>query len=79
MSTITVTELVQNPQSWLARVEAGEAFTVVRDGKPVAEVKPAEPPLVGLRPCGLYAGQFTVPDDFDAPLPDEDLDLFYGK
>ncbi len=28
------------------------------------------------RPIGLAKGQFTVPDDFNAPLPDEILDLF---
>ena len=29
-----------------------------------------------LRPIGLGAGDFEVPDDFDAPLPDEMLRLF---
>ena len=28
------------------------------------------------RPIGLAKGQFTVPDDFNDPLPDEILDLF---
>lgn len=28
------------------------------------------------RPIGLAKGEFTVPDDFNAPLPDEILDLF---
>ncbi len=28
------------------------------------------------RPIGLAKGQFTVPDDFNEPLPDEILDLF---
>ena len=27
-------------------------------------------------PIGLAKGEFTVPDDFNAPLPDEILDLF---
>jgi len=31
------------------------------------------------RPIGLAAGEFTVPDDFDAPLPDDILDAFEGK
>ena len=26
-------------------------------------------PLSGLRPIGLAKGQFTVPDDFNTPLP----------
>lgn len=34
---------------------------------------------VNLRPFGLCAGDFVVPDDFDSPLPDEILDAFEGK
>jgi hypothetical protein len=32
-----------------------------------------------LRPFGLCAGEFTVPDDFEAPLPEEILSAFEGK
>ncbi|MEA2325128.1 MAG: hypothetical protein QOE68_87, partial [Thermoanaerobaculia bacterium] len=32
-----------------------------------------------LRPVGLAAGKFVVPDDFDDPLPDEILDAFEGS
>ncbi|MGO8765414.1 MAG: hypothetical protein ACLQSR_09830 [Limisphaerales bacterium] len=28
------------------------------------------PPVFPSRPIGLAKGQFTVPDDFNAPLPD---------
>jgi hypothetical protein len=31
------------------------------------------------RPFGLCAGEFTVPDDFDAPLPEDLLDVFMGS
>ena len=31
---------------------------------------------VTIRPFGLCLGEFLVPDDFDAPLPDEVLALF---
>ena len=30
----------------------------------------------GLRPDGLCAGEFVVPQDFDAPLPEAELRLF---
>ncbi len=30
----------------------------------------------GLRPFGLCAGEFVVPQDFDAPLPEAELRLF---
>lgn len=28
------------------------------------------------RPFGLCAGEFEVPDDFDAPLPDSEIEAF---
>ncbi len=40
------------------------------------------PPITSskqLRPYGLCAGEFTVPDDFDAPLPEDLLSAFEGK
>jgi hypothetical protein len=33
----------------------------------------------GKRPIGLARGEFSVPDDFDAPLPDDILDAFEGQ
>ncbi len=35
-----------------------------------------EKPIADLRPFGLCQGEFTVPDDFDVPLPDEILATF---
>ena len=32
-----------------------------------------------LRPFGLCAGESRVPDDFDAPLPEEIIEQFEGK
>lgn len=32
-----------------------------------------------LRPFGLCAGEFTVPDDFDAPLLKEIVNAFEGR
>ena len=37
------------------------------------------PPPSQPRPGGLAKGQFTVPDDFNAPLPDDVLKAFEGK
>ena len=31
------------------------------------------------RPFGLCAGEFVVPEDFNAPLPEEILNAFEGK
>lgn len=37
------------------------------------------PTLSQPRPIGLAKGQFTVPDDFNAPLPEDVLQMFEGK
>ena len=39
----------------------------------------APTPLLQPRPSGLARGQFTVPEDFNAPLPEEGLQAFEGK
>ncbi|MBS1787964.1 MAG: hypothetical protein JST85_09595 [Acidobacteria bacterium] len=42
------------------------------------EVTIIAPRLTQHRPFGLCAGEFVVPDDFDAPLPEEILRDFEG-
>ena len=79
MSTVTVQELQQNPGVFLERVEAGELLVVVRGGQAIAELRPVSPARSTPRPFGLCASEFTVPDDFDAPLPDEILKDFEGR
>lgn len=78
MSTISVQDIQSNPLAFLRRVEAGEAFVVVKGERPVAEVRPLATGATEPRPFGLCAGQFTVPRDFDRPLPDEILKEFEG-
>jgi antitoxin (DNA-binding transcriptional repressor) of toxin-antitoxin stability system len=79
MSTITVQDIEANPAEFVHRLEAGETIVVLRDNRPVAEIKPIAAPSTEPRPYGLCAGQFVVPDDFDAPLPEEILREFEGE
>lgn len=79
MSTVSLTELQQDTAGLLDRVEAGEHLVVVRAGRPVAELRPVVGPRSIPRPFGLAAGAFIVPDDFDAPLPDNVLREFEGR
>ena len=78
MSTVSLQELQRDPSALLDRVEAGEHLVVVRDGHPVAELRPVTAARAGPRPFGLCAGLFTVPDDFDDTLPDDVLREFEG-
>lgn len=75
MTEINVHEAKTHLSRLLARVEAGEEIVIARAGKAVAKLVPisatAEP-----RRLGLEAGKFTVPEDFDAPLPESLLAEF---
>jgi antitoxin (DNA-binding transcriptional repressor) of toxin-antitoxin stability system len=79
MITVSLQELQQDPNALLDRVEAGEHLLVIRGGRPVAELRPVPPAQRASRPFGLCAGEFVVPDDFDAPLPDDVLRDFEGQ
>ena len=54
----------------LEDVAAGDEVTITRRGEAVARLVPA---VDARRRFGMDRGVFTVPDDFDAPLPDEVL------
>jgi prevent-host-death family protein len=49
-------------------VEAGEKVVLARNGTPVAELVPPEPPKK--RESGFWKGQVWISPDFDEPLPE---------
>ncbi len=61
------------------RVNAGEEVVITRHGRPVARLVPAGEGLAAERQLGMLRGKVWISEDFDAPLPDELLDLFEGK
>jgi antitoxin (DNA-binding transcriptional repressor) of toxin-antitoxin stability system len=79
MVRATVDDINRDLAGYLRRVEAGETVFVTRADRLVAEIKPVPPRSPALRPFGLCAGEFEVPGDFDAPLPDDILTEFDGK
>ncbi|MGB3136874.1 MAG: hypothetical protein WBB18_08725 [Nodosilinea sp.] len=78
MVRVTVDEMQHDPLKYLHQVEAGETVVIVRSDQPIAELRPIAPQQQ-LRPFGLCAGEFIVPDNFDAPLPEDMLSAFEGK
>ena len=64
---------------YIKKVEHGETIVLARRNQPVAEIRPILKKIRRRRPMGLCAGEFVVPADFDAPLPDDLLDLFEGR
>ncbi|MBO0769389.1 MAG: type II toxin-antitoxin system Phd/YefM family antitoxin [Solirubrobacterales bacterium] len=70
MRTITSTEAKAKLSALLAEVErTGTAITITSHGRPVAVISPAAPQS---RKFGQLPG-LEIPDDFDAPLPEEEL------
>jgi prevent-host-death family protein len=62
----------------LRKVAEGEEITIARAGVPVARLV-SVPAANRLRPLGALEGQIYIADDFDAPLSDDLLALFYGE
>ena len=73
MAEVGVHAAKTNLSRLLRRVAAGEEIIITRGGDPVARLVPASRPRPGL---GMLQGALVVPDDFDAPLPDDILAQF---
>lgn len=73
MATVGVHETKTHLSKLLRRVAAGEEIVIARGGEPVAKLVPVAAPQ---RRFGLDRGVFTVPNDFDAPLPEDVLRSF---
>lgn len=57
---------------------AGEEVIIARAGKPVARLVALEKPA-GKRRIGILDGRISVPEDFNAPLPEQVIESFYGS
>jgi antitoxin (DNA-binding transcriptional repressor) of toxin-antitoxin stability system len=79
MLRIDVEEIRKHLSAYLQRVETGETLIITRDDQAVAEIKPIAQAATALRPYGLCAGEFKVPQDFDAPLSEDLLAEFEGR
>jgi prevent-host-death family protein len=74
MSAVTVHEAKTHLSRLIRRVETGEEITICRGDEPVARLVPVKSGRT--RRLGLDQDVFEVPEDFDAPLPDQVLDDF---
>lgn len=74
MATINVHDAKTHLSRLIGEVEQGASITIARAGKPAARLVPIQP----VKRTGFLAGQFKVPDDFDAMGADEIANLFNG-
>jgi prevent-host-death family protein len=53
----------------------GETIIIAKSGKPWAKIIPFDAPKKQFK-FGTMKGKITISDDFNAPLPEDVLDLF---
>jgi prevent-host-death family protein len=77
MKTVNIHAAKTHFSRLVEEAAAGGEVIIARHGKPIARLVPLQTaPKLRL---GLLAGQGRIPDDFDAPLPDDVLKLFLGE
>lgn len=73
---VSVHEAKTHLSRLLDEAMAGEDIVIARSGKKLVRLVPVEEAPVH-RAFGTAKGLFVLPDDWDAPLPDEVLEEFY--
>jgi prevent-host-death family protein len=79
METVNIHQAKTNLSRLLSRVELGEEIIISNRGIPVAKLVPFRTALERRSSLGQDRGLFRVPDDFNAPLPDDILAAFEGR
>lgn len=74
VTEVNVHEAKTHLSRLLRKVAAGEEIVIARAGVPVARLVPVE--KGPRRVFGIDRGRFQVPEDFDAPLPEDVLREF---
>ena len=77
MSAINIHEAKTHLSRLVDQAAAGDEIVIAKAGKPLARLVPLT--QGGKRKLGAMAGKISVPEDFDAPLPDEILAAFEGR
>ncbi|WP_227698291.1 type II toxin-antitoxin system Phd/YefM family antitoxin [Pseudomonas chlororaphis] len=76
MITVPLAEAKNNLSKLVDDAAAGQVITIAKHGRALARLVPVGKPS-GQR-IGAMKGKLVLPDDFDAPLPDDLLDAFEG-
>ena len=78
MSIVNIHQAKTNFSKLVNAAMRGEEITIAKAGKPVCRLVPIVT-LKSKRKPGALKGKIKIADDFDAPLPDDMLQLFDGE
>ena len=77
MKQVNIHEAKTHLSQLLTRALLGEEIVIAKAGKPLVRLVPVEETLQD-RVLGQDSGIFTVPEDFNDPLPEDILSAFEG-
>ena len=79
MKRVNIHDAKTNLSRYLAELTPGEALLLCNRNRPVAEIRTLRKKAVRKPRIGVAKGEFTVPESFFEPLPDELLQAFGGQ
>lgn len=80
MSQINIHQAKTQLSRLVERAAKGEEIIIAKAGKPVAKLTAIGKTPRTPRQPGILKGKLWIADDFDAPLPEEELDAWHrGK
>jgi len=77
MQTFNIHEAKTHFSQLINQALAGEKIIIARGNKPLIQLVPYQEEITP-RQGGQLKGMMQIADDFDDPLPQELLNLFYG-
>ena len=78
MEVISMHQAKSTLSQLVKRASNGETILIGAYGKISAKLVPVTQPTAPQKRIGILTGKLTVPDNFDAPLPDDVLAAFEG-
>ena len=78
MEVISMHQAKSTLSQLVKRAATGETILLGAYGKAEAKLVPAAESAAPSKKIGVLAGKLVVPEDFDAPLPDDILQTFEG-
>lgn len=81
MKRVNMHDAKTNLSRYVAELKPGESIILCNRNEPVAEIRSLREKKEKKRKprMGAFKGQFTVPDSFFEPLPEEILKAFNGE
>ena len=78
MKRVNMHDAKTNLSRYVAELKPGETLILCNRNVPIAEIRSLAQKKLKPR-IGVFKGQFTVPDSFFEPLPDDLMKAFYGE